>query len=115
MITHPERSGLEFKAEFEDEAHTPTVPTSVHWRLDCLTSGVALADWTEVTPSVVMDGTGTAIAGVYATIDIDGALNVIQDESNKREEKSLMVVSGKDTPREYSETFSYYIRNTGQR
>lgn len=104
-----EKSGLEHRAHFSDTFGAPTIPATVHWRLDCQTTGTVLQDWTEVTPVTVSDETG--ITDVYALIEIPGALNAIQSDSNPRELKTLLVVAAKDQPSEYSEVLSYYVRN----
>jgi hypothetical protein len=38
-------------------------------------------------------------------------LNAIQSNRNYREKKTLWVVAGKDTEREYSETYEYWVMN----
>jgi hypothetical protein len=104
-----ERAGVELQTDFADSFNQPTVPVSVHWRLDCETTGNVLRDWTEITPTVETDESG--LSKVYATIDIPGSLNAIQSNRNYREKKTLWVVAGKDTEREYSETYEYWIMN----
>lgn len=109
MRVYNERSGVEFQAWFESTPGVPTVPTTVHWRLHCVTSDKALQDDTEVTPEIVSDGTG--ITGVKVTIDVPGSLNAIQNDRNSRELKQLLIIADKDTDREFSETREYYVRN----
>lgn len=101
--------GAEFRAWFEATPNVPTVPQSAHWRLRDLTSRTVLQDWTEVTPvEVYANGART---GVYALIEIDGTLNVMQDDCRRRETKQLQVVAAKGTARQYSKYFEYAVVN----
>ena len=114
MKVYNEHSGVEFAAFFEANPGVPTVPPTVHWRLRCLTNDVVLQDWTEVAYEIQSDESG-AVMGVRATIDIDGALNVLQNDNNRRETKQLQVVAGKDTAREFSKFHEYAVANGGPR
>lgn len=104
-----ERSGLEFRAEFHDAFNAPTVPVSVHWRLDCETTGNAIVDWTEVTPDITLTEQG--ITDVFVTINVPSLANAMQKSTNQRELKTLLVVAAKDTDRELPETYQYYVLN----
>jgi hypothetical protein len=109
MRVYNERSGVEFQAWFEATPGVPTVPSSVHWLLHCVTNDMALQEATAVSPEIISDETG--ITGVKVTIDIPGSLNAIQNDANMREVKQLLVISGMGTDREYSEVHEYYVRN----
>ena len=100
--TFHENSGVEFTAEPEDWQGGAALPTTLHWKLSCDTTSKVLQDWTSLT-------TGTSV-----TIEIPGSLNKIQDRSNQRETKVLLVVADKDTDREYSEEFPYYVKRTAR-
>lgn len=65
----------------------PTTPTTVEYRIDCLTTQTVLRDWTTVTP------------GITNSITITSADNAIQDNTNHREKKQIVVKSddGLDT------------------
>lgn len=114
MRVHNEKSGLEFEAWFESETGAPVAPPSVHWRLRNLTADEVVQDWSAVDYEIVF-GTGGEIAGYRATIDVPGALNVLEDRANRRETFELMVVSDKDGDRELSETHEYAITYRGPR
>lgn len=109
MDVFNEKSGVEFTAHFSDTLNTPTIPSTVHWRLDCETNGTVIRDWTEVTPTVVTDESG--ITDVTADIAVPGSLNAIQSSKNARELKTLLVVAAKDTDSEFSQTYQYYVKN----
>src|SRR5690242_9231690 len=66
---------------------TATTPTTIHYRLDCLTTCTEIADWTSVTPAS------------SATIAVTGEDNEIQNNGNGYERKQLTVVAdqGLDT------------------
>jgi choline dehydrogenase-like flavoprotein len=65
-----------------DAEDTPTV---AKYRVDCLTTGKKLTDWTSLTPSVSNSITMTATH------------NAMQDENNTRERKQITVAANPDT------------------
>lgn len=109
MRVYNQGDGVEFKAWFEATPGVPTVPQTAHWRLRCLSSNKVLVDWTEVQPVQVADESG--IVGVYVQIDVDGALNVMQDTTVRRETKQLQVSAAKGTARQYSKFLEYAVAN----
>lgn len=86
----------------------PTIPATAHWRLDCVTSDKTLVGWTAA--SVQSQSNAFGLIESWITIEIPGSVNAIQDESNKREEKQVLIVADRDTDREYSEVVPYYVR-----
>jgi hypothetical protein len=104
-----EHAGVEVTSYFEGGG-VPTNPTTVHWRLDCVTTDTALIDWTEQGVSVEVDESGTT--RYYVVILIPGSANVIQKTANKQELKEVTIVADKDQDREFSETYQYYVKNT---
>ena len=109
MKTDPERTGLEATVRFYDHEDVAAVPATVHWRLDCVTTGEVLQDWTEETPEATYDELGNVI-DCWVTVEIDGALNAIQERRNTKEVKAFQVVAAKDTPREYSYVHEYAVK-----
>jgi hypothetical protein len=105
-----ERAGVEYRVHLFDEFNLPAIPETVHWRLDCETTGTQLADWTLVTPETVAR-VGGGYKEVYVDIEIAGPLNAIQKDRNKRELKKLWVVCNKDQAREFNRDTQYEIRN----
>lgn len=109
MDVYNERTGFELVARPTDTGDNPTVPSTLHWRLDCETTGKELQGWTEVTPTSVLSESG--LVDVYATIEVPASLNVIQDSRNWKERKTLLVSAAKDQSGEYNEVYQYDIKN----
>jgi hypothetical protein len=109
MISVNERNGREFRVEFYDQDHIPTLPESVHWRLDCATSKREVGGITSVTPVTEVSTDGTTV--YYAVIDVPASYNVIQQGRNSREIKKLLVIADKDTDREFSQEYEYVVVN----
>lgn len=109
MLQYNERSGIELDAEFFDANGAATPPNTVHWRLDCDTTRRVLQGDTaeDAVFSVNTDG----VDSWTARIEIPGALNAIQSQRNATELKKLLVIANKDTATEYSQEFSYYVKN----
>lgn len=103
-----ERSGLEYQAAFEAAGNVPTVPTTVHWRLRCVTNDETLQDWTLIGSTPTVDD-GGALALVASTVNVPGAMNALIDRNNRREVRELQVVADKDTEREFSTVMQYYV------
>jgi hypothetical protein len=84
-----EGSSFTLTAYFRNRATAAaaTTPTTVDVRLDCLTTGITLRDWTTVTPAA------------NVSIAVTGAENAIQNAGNKREQKqvTIMLDEGLDT------------------
>lgn len=77
-----EGSGFTAVASFRDRATAAAdTPATVKYRLDCLTTGQTILDWTTVSP------------GSSVSIPITGAQNNILDDSNDYEIKQLTVES----------------------
>lgn len=77
-----------------------STPTTVKYRIDCLTSGREIADWTSVTP-----------AAASASIPITGAHNAIQDDSNDVETKQLTVMADEGLATQYREAVRWRVEN----
>lgn len=105
-----ERSYARFTARFYDDG-VPLMPTTVHWRLDCETTGNAVQDWVAVTPAEEVDELGVVVA-VKAVVEVGAALNVMQSDRNRRERKHLLIVANKDQANEFSQVYEYEILNT---
>lgn len=65
---------------FLNNADVATVPTTIRYRVDCLTTGTAIRDWTTVSP-------GTAITTFTLTADD----NEIQDSCNAYELREVLI------------------------
>ena len=109
MDVYNERNGVEFKAHFADAYDTPTIPSTVHWRLDCETTNTVLQGDTEIAAETLSDESG--VVDVFASIEVPGALNAIQNNRNAKELKTLLVIADKGMSSEYSQTYQYYVKN----
>lgn len=103
-----ERSGLEVTAHFANANGVPVIPTTVHWNLHCDTTEKVLQADTAIDPVLISDESG--IVDCYVTINVPGSLNVMQG-GGQRELKTLLVIADKDQSSEYSQEFTYYVRN----
>lgn len=74
-------------------------PSSVKYRIDCLTTGKVLADWTTVS------------AASNVSISITATHNAIQDQSNRYERKQLTVASDVDAADQHRETAEWRVEN----
>ena len=110
MNVYDEGDGVELRVRLFDASKVrPAVPATVHWRLDCDTTGRQLQDWTDLIVETVTGISG--LAQVYVDVDVDGQLNDIQQNGNSSEQKTVQVVADKDTPRQFSGLFTYRVRN----
>lgn len=95
-----ERSQITVGARFRDRALADEVtPTNVKYRLDCLTTGVQIADWTSVTP------------GETVTITITPTQNAIQYFCNRNERKQLMLAADYGLATQFIESINWEITN----
>jgi len=74
-------------------------PTTASYRIDCLSTGKVLQDWTSLTPAV------------SNTIAITATHNAIQNQSNKFEKKQISVAANPDTATQVRESVEYKIEN----
>lgn len=107
-----EHSGMEVEASFYSNPGVPAIPSTVHWKALCVTTGTVLQDWTEATPVIVTDG--SLLSHVSVTVDVPGILNVIQDSTNPRELKRVLICADKDTHSEFTKERDYYVKKVGR-
>lgn len=74
-------------------------PTTIHWRLDCLTSETEVVDWTSVS------------AASSFTLSITGAHNAMQSQGNDVEVKQVTVMTDRDLSTQYLERVTYRVEN----
>lgn len=97
-----EGSALTITAKFwtdTSETWTAQTPTTVHYRIDCLTTGTAILDWTSVA------------AATSATLSITGTQNAIQSDCNEWETKQVTVKIDSGLSTQYQEAMTYDVRN----
>lgn len=98
--TWKERSQIVVGARFRDRATAVEVtPTNVKYRLDCLTTGIAIADWTSVTP------------GETVSITVTPTQNAIQNACNLHERKQLTVAADHDLATQFVDSIDWEITN----
>ena len=76
-----------------------STPTTIHYRLDCLTTATELADWT------------SASAASSLSISITGTHNAIQSDGNDVEVKQLTVVADKDLSTQQVAAVTWQVKN----
>lgn len=74
-------------------------PTTIHYRIDCLTTNREIADWTSVS------------AASNFTISVTGTHNAIQDASNDYEIKQVTVMTDRDLSTQHRESVQYRVEN----
>ena len=103
-VSYNEGAAVSFQVTFYDSG-VATIPTTIRYRIDDDKSGDQILDWTSVATVVVTESDALLIPGAGAvyltevstdtsatyTIDIPGSLNVMQDETNRRERRTVTV------------------------
>ena len=74
-------------------------PTTIHWRLDCLSTGNEIADDTSVS------------AASSFTIAVTGAHNAIQSDGNEFETKQLTITTDVGLATQYREAVTWRVQN----
>lgn len=98
--TWREQSAVPVTVRFRDRALADEVtPTNVKYRVDCLTTGVPLLDWTSVSP------------GETVSITITPTQNAIQNDRNTHERKQLMVAADYGLSTQFVEAIDYEVTN----
>lgn len=93
--------GQSFTATFKffDSNYVPSSPTTLRYRIDCLTSRAVVTDWTTVTPAATVN------------IAVTSDENEIQNTNNKRERKQMVVQTNYGTATQGVETKEWDILN----
>ena len=101
QIPNPKvKEGSSFTATaYFRSAGAASAPTAAKYRVDCLTTGKTLTDWTTLTPAV------------SNSITLTATHNAIQDQSNMFEKKQLTVASDPDTSTQTRDTMVYKVEN----
>lgn len=74
-------------------------PTTVKYRIDCLTTGKELADWTTVS------------AASNVSVAVTQTHNAIQDDSNRTEHKQLTIEADSDLSTQHRERKVWQVVN----
>lgn len=93
--------GQSFTANFKffDSAWLPSSPLTARYRIDCLTTGKAIVEWTAVTATQEID------------IEVAPETNVIQSSNNPRERKQMVVQSNHGTSTQSVQTSEWDVKN----
>ena len=93
--------GQSFTATFKffDSNYVPSSPTTLRYRIDCLTSGVVVKDWTVVTAAQSVD------------IEVSPDDNAIQNTSSLLERKQMVAQSNYETATQSVETKEWNVKN----
>ena len=78
---------------------TLVVPTNVSYRIDCLTTGVAILDWTSVS------------ADDEVSITITPTQNALRDQCNARETRQLTVAADYGLSGQFLDSVSFELEN----
>lgn len=98
FLKQQEGSSFTATAYFRN-ADAAEAPTTAKFRLDCLTTGKVLQDWTTLTPAASI------------SISITATHNAIQNQSNRFEKKQLTVSSNHGTATQHRETAQWMVEN----
>jgi hypothetical protein len=105
MELRPKGEGSSFtvRCGFKNYLDQATTMLSVRYRIDCLTTGRTIRDWTSVTPAAEMQ------------IDVTRTDNLIQVDRNKREHRELTIEAndGQDTQFVDDDPIRWWVNNTG--
>lgn len=98
--TVKEKSPLHMTVTFTDENGDPLIPQTVDWRLDNHDTDAEIVPW-------------TALGGISSSmvVVIPATNNVIEDESNVREERSFGIRVNSGQGSEAHDEFHYHIIN----
>ena len=97
-----ERSAFTVTSKFYSDSTDPwtlTAPTTVMYRVDDLTSGYPVRDWTTLT------------AASSVSIPISSGDNLILDDTQKREHRQLTVKADDGLSTQYQESFTWQVIN----
>ena len=84
---------------FKSESGSPTIPTTVEWRLDNKTADLEAADWASIVPDQTVN------------LTVPGSLHVIQDAENISELFEVTVRVNAGQPTQAHATKEYRVMN----
>ena len=96
-----ERNSITVTAYFRNSSNAATAPTTVHYRIDDITTTTEILAWTTVS------------AAASVSITIKSAENKIVNQGDKRERRQITVAADKGTTTETRDTVEYFIENIG--
>ena len=99
--SYPEKSAFTVTAYFRDSADAADTPTTIHYRIDDMTSRTNIVGWTSVTP------------GTSAAITVTGPNNSMVSNRNNWERRQITVAADKGLSTETRDTAEYRLINNG--
>ena len=84
---------------FLDSDNSPSIPSTVHYRLRNTTANRTVIDWTSVSPATALE------------IDIPAQSVAIVSQSRRTERQQLTVVANKDTAAQITEVVEWIVVN----
>ena len=84
-----EGSSFKLTAAFTNYLGEPVTMLSIKYRIDCLTNGQTVRDWTDVAPAEVVE------------IQVTPGDNIILNDSNRREKRQLTIVANDDSTTQF--------------
>ena len=94
-----EGTSFEVETTFYGPDGSVVSPSSVDYRIDCVTTGGPIRDWTAISP------------GGTVTIPIEKDENAILDSSNQVEEKLLTIRAAYGAGKQITQDFRWYTKN----
>jgi hypothetical protein len=95
-----EKSQHVITAKFKDRSTAAlVVPTNIKYRIDCLSTGTAVLDWTTVS------------ADDEITLTITATQNAMQDQFRAYEIKELTVAADYGLATQFVESVTYHVEN----
>lgn len=93
--------GQSFTATFKffDSDWVASSPTTLRYRIDDLTNGTTVRDWTTVTPAAVVD------------IEVTPSDNDIVDTGHERERKQMVIQTNYGTDTQSVQTIDWFVDN----
>lgn len=97
----PEETTFTATLNFRDLAtDSASVPTTIHYRVNCLSTRTTLQDWTQVTSPAA-----------EKTVTITAANNTIQDKSKDREYRQIIVQADQGLATQATGTGYWWVDN----
>lgn len=97
--SYKERNSFTATAYFRNSSDAASAPSTVHYRIDDLTTNTAITAWTAATP------------GTSVNISITPNENRIIDHSDVWERRQLTVSADKGTTSETRDTVEWFVEN----
>jgi hypothetical protein len=94
-----EKTAVEISAAVRGDDGSIVTPTTLKYRLDCLTTLQPIKAWTTLTPTAV------------TTIPITAAENAIRDDTNAYEDRSLVVLTDEGLATQQTTQHVYRVEN----